>query len=144
MKCLLTLLVWARRWGEHCFVYFGKPFMNVRVPNFNHFFLHVSKKNLVLPPHFWSENFFRHNVHSLFCKLLIVLFHYKSSQDIGLNDNILQLWSQVIFHILSVIPKGDKINPDTWLITYVCFINHELYHEVHTVILLNYIWKYTN
>ena len=29
-SCLLTLLVWARRWGEHCFVYFGKPSMNVR------------------------------------------------------------------------------------------------------------------
>ena len=35
-SCLLTLLVWARRWGEHCFVYFGKSFMNVRVPQHLH------------------------------------------------------------------------------------------------------------
>ena len=31
-SCLLPLLVWARGWGEHCFVYFGKPLMNMRVP----------------------------------------------------------------------------------------------------------------
>ena len=29
-SCLLTLLVWPWRWDEHCFVYVGKPFMNVR------------------------------------------------------------------------------------------------------------------
>ena len=28
---LQTSLVWTWRWGEYCFVYFGKPFMNVRV-----------------------------------------------------------------------------------------------------------------
>ena len=28
-----TLLVWTWRWGEYCFVYFGKPFMNVCVPH---------------------------------------------------------------------------------------------------------------
>ena len=37
VSCLLILLVWARVWGEHCFVYFGKPFMNVRVPCVNYF-----------------------------------------------------------------------------------------------------------
>ena len=30
-SCLQTLLVWTWRWGEYCFVYFVKPFMNVRV-----------------------------------------------------------------------------------------------------------------
>ena len=30
-SCLQTLLAWTRRWGEYCFVYFGKPFMNVRI-----------------------------------------------------------------------------------------------------------------
>ena len=30
-SCLQTLLVWTWRWGEYCFVYFGKPIMNVRV-----------------------------------------------------------------------------------------------------------------
>ena len=34
-SCLLTLLLWARRWGEHYFVYSGKLFMNVRVPYLN-------------------------------------------------------------------------------------------------------------
>ena len=26
VSCLLTLLVSVRGWGEHCFVYFGKPY----------------------------------------------------------------------------------------------------------------------
>ena len=30
-SCMQTLLVWTWRWGEYCFVYFGKPFMKVRV-----------------------------------------------------------------------------------------------------------------
>ena len=46
-SCLLTLLVWARMWGEHCFVYFGKPFMNVRVLYTFVFFSYVGGRQLI-------------------------------------------------------------------------------------------------
>ena len=44
-----------------------------------------------------------------------------------------------IYHFLREIPKGNKINASTGTWTYVSFVKNELYHRVHTLIILNYI-----
>ena len=90
---------------------------------------------LSLAAHGRNSQFFKvlifMNAMSIVLLIILVLFHYKSSQDI--NDYTFCNYDIKIYNFLSVTPKRDKINAVTWTY-YVCFFYKQrtLSHSTHT------------